>query len=320
MVKVIDGVSDHVDAMVHVWRERAGDIEALTLDAFDALAGRDDIAVATVPEFVPADAQHDCSVAGGYRESPPTLVITRSMSTRRQHFTLLHELGHHIQRTDLALGEAVLAHREAELFEEAACDAFAARLLLPDDMVASVLGSEGPTARAAVELFALSNASRAAICVRLAGLLTQAAVVAVVDESGFVTFAAARGGLYPPRRSSDQRENPLVRSMIERRDENPVLSRNDAHVIYSTGGTSIQLYGQAAWAGDRMIAIMVEEAAPWLSFSPPRDGTAKFGKVFSGRAQDVPAPVKERLCEGCFLEKHPAQFDPGSAVCKECAA
>lgn len=321
MARIVDGVVAQVDAMIDVWRDRGGDIEALTLDAFDALAARSDVSIATAPEFVPADAQLDCSVSGGYRENPPTLLVTRSMSIRRQHFTLLHELGHHIQRTDLALGEVVLAHRDPELFEEGACDAFAARILLPDDMIASVLGHEGPTARAATELFDLSNASRAAISVRLAGLLKPAAVVAVVDESGVVTFAAARGGLFPPRRLSDQGENPLVRSMIERRDEDPVVTRNDSHICYRNGGTSIQLYGQAAWAGDRMIAIMVEEAAPWLPFSPPRDGTATFGRPPFNKPQDEKrTPVPDKRCNTCFLEKHPSQFDPDSDICKECAA
>lgn len=312
----MDGVAAQVTAMIAVWRSRDGEIEALTLDAFDALTQRTDITVVRVPEFVPADAQLDCSVAGGYRESPPTLVVTQSMSMRRQHFTLLHELGHHLQRTDLTLGEAVLAHPEADLFEEAACDAFAARILLPDDMVASVLGADGPNARSAVELFALSNASRAAISVRLAGLLVSAGVVTVIDETGTVTFAAARGGLFPPRRTSDQTTNPVVRTMLERRDDAEVITRNDAHIRYSNGGTSNTLYGQAAWVGDRMIMLMVEEAAPWLPYSPPRDGTATFVKVQVEERTEPPT----RLCESCWLVKHPTQFDIGADVCKECAA
>jgi hypothetical protein len=305
--------------MIEVWRSRAGDIEALTLDAFDSLRHRDDVAVASVPEFVPPDAQLDCSVSGGYRETPPTLIVTRSMSTRRQHFTLLHELGHHLQRTDLALGEVVLAQRDSEQFEEAACDAFAARILLPDDMVATVIGADGPTVQDAVGLFELSNASRAAISVRLAGLLKPAAVVAVLDELGAVTFAASRGGMYPPKRLSDQRENPLVRVALERRDDNSVVNRNDARVRYSNGGASIELYGQAGWAGDRMIAIMVEEAAPWLSYSPPRDGTAIFGRTQAVEHPEHPEP-KKQTCGNCFLEKHPSQFEDGSAICKDCAA
>lgn len=316
MPRIVDGVAPQVEAMIAAWRGEGGDTEALTLDAFDALAHFDGIAVVMVPEFVPPDAQQDCSVAGGYRDSPPTLLVTESMSARRQHFTVLHELGHHLQRTDLALGEAVLAHKEPEFFEEAACDAFAARILLPDDMVASVLGNEGPTARAAAELFELSNASRAAISVRLAGLFTSAAVVAVLDEAGIVSFAAARGGLFPPRRSSDQSATPLIRSMIERRDVAGVVTRDDARIRYANGGTSNTLYGQATWAGNRMIAIMVDEAAPWLTFSPPRDGTAIFGSV---QVEERVEP-KTRLCGGCFLEKHPSQFASATGLCKECAA
>lgn len=316
MARIVDGVAEQVTAMIAVWRSRGSDTEALTLDAFDALTQRTDVAVISVPEFVPADAQLDCSVAGGYRESPPTLVVTQSMSIRRQHFTLLHELGHHLQRTDLALGEAVLAHAEPDLFEEAACDAFAARILLPDEMVASVLGVDGASARGAAELFALSNASRAAISVRLTGLLVSAGVVAVLDSAGAVTFAAARGGLYPPRRTSDQTTNPLVRTMLERRGDAEAITRNDAHVRYSNGGTSNTLYGQAVWVGDQMIILMVEEAAPWLSYSPPRDGTATFGRP---PAEEMTEP-RTRQCQSCWLVKHPAQFDADSEDCKECAA
>ncbi|RWZ68700.1 hypothetical protein ELQ92_00875 [Labedella populi] len=147
-------------------------------------------------------------------------------------------------------------------------------------------------------------------------MLTSAGVVAVLDETGSVTFAASRGGLFPPRRTSDQTANPLVRTMLERRGEGGIVTRNDAHIRYSTGGTSNTLYGQAAWAGDRMIMMMVEEAAPWLSYSPPRDGTAMFGKM---QVEEHPEP-KTRTCEGCWLVKHPAQFDIGADVCKECAA
>jgi hypothetical protein len=330
--------------MLAAWEASGGSIEDLTLDAFAALSAREDLAVLSVPEFVPADSQLGCSVAGGYRWDPPTLIVTQSMSRRRQQFTLLHELGHHIQRTDLELGTAIVDHAEAEAFEDACCDAFAARLLLPDDLVAAHISGRGPTAQTATELFTSSNASRAAICVRLAGRLNSPGAVVVLDETGTVTFAAARGGLFPPARGSDQTDNPLVRAALDADDRARIISRNDAQIWYRTGHSSERLYGQAAWAGDRLFVLMAAYSAPWLSMSPPQDGTAEHTNdrweqceqcnrtfVIGCRCPTCRQPRcpvghcactarAEKTCQRCYLQKHPSQFAPGSDICMECAS
>lgn len=343
MPRTFDATPTQVDAMLSVWQARGGSIEALTFDAFTALGQRDDLAVLRVPEFIPRDSQLGCSVAGGYRWDPPTLVVTESMSRRRQQFTLLHELGHHLQRTDIGLGTTVVEHRDPEVFEDACCDAFAARILLPDALVDVHISDRGPTAQSAVELFNASNASRAAISVRLAGRLTPAGVVAVLDETGTVTFAAARGGIFPPARGSNQTANPLVKAALDEPDGSKVITRDNAQVWYRSGHSSNRLYGQATWAGDRLFLIMVEYGAPWLSFSPPRDGTAERTaerwddcehcgrnfeiKLVCGRCRQPRCPgghcgctaKTEMTCVSCFLERHRSQFSPGSGICLECA-
>lgn len=282
------------------WESRGGSLEDLTLDAFRSLEDRSDVAILRVPEFVPVDSQLGCSVAGGYRPDPPTLVVTESMSWRRQQFTLLHELGHHLQRTDIDLGTAVVSHRDPEGFEESCCEEFAAHVLLPDDLVESRLRWEGVTARNAVELFKESNASRAAICVRLAGQLKSAGVVAVLDADANVTFAARRGSTFPPARGSNQYANPLVRAAFEEPDQNRVIARDNAFIWYRSGFPSDPLYGQAAWAGDRLFLVMVEYSAPWKSISLPR-----------GKSVESPPPLLQR-CERCE-----AQFEVTN-VCRTC--
>jgi len=258
-----------------VWEDRGGSLEELTLDAFRALGGREDLSVLRVPEFVPADSQLGCSVAGGYRPTPPTLVVTESMSLRRQQFTLLHELGHHLQRTDLDLGSAVVSHRDPEGFEEACCEEFAAQVLIPGDLLEDRLRWEGVTARNAVELFKETNASRAAICFRLAGALKSSGVVAVLDQDANVTFAAPHGAIFPPARGSNQYANPLVRAAIEESNPTRVVARDNAIIWYRTGNASDQLYGQAAWAGDRLFVVMVESNASWKSVSLARGRTVE---------------------------------------------
>lgn len=344
MAQTFDAVPAQVDAMLQVWEARGGSREDLTRDAFAALAVRDDLAILRVPEFVPQDSQLGCSVAGGYRWDPPTLIVAESMSWRRQQFTLLHELGHHIQKTDMALGTAIVEHREPEAFEDACCDAFAAQVLLPDDLVNAHTSDRGPTVRTATELFEASNASRAAICVRLAGRLQSAGVVVVLDEDGTVTFAAARGGLFPPARGTRQTASPLVQAALRTERDGRAVTRDNAQIWYRTGHSSEQLYGQAAWARDRLFLIMVAYAAPWLSFSPPRDGTAErtndtwdeceqchqefVAEAVCATCKDPRCPSghcgctarAEKTCTECFLKKHPGQFEPGSTVCRECVS
>lgn len=344
MPQTFDGVPTQVDAMLAVWEARDGTREELTRDAFGALAGREDLTVLRVPEFVPQDSQLGCSVAGGYRWDPPTLIVAESMSRRRQQFTVLHELGHHIQKTDIALGSAIVEHRQPEAFEDACCNAFAAQVLLPEDLVNAHAGDRGPTVETATGLFEVSNASRAAICVRLAGRLGSPGAVVVLDPAGVVTFAAARGGLFPPARGSDQMANPLVAAALRTDREGRTVTRDDAQIWYRSGHSSERLYGQAAWAGDRLFLVMVAYKAPWLSFSPPRAGTAEHTNDRFDQCEhcqqefavDMVCATCEqprcpsghcgctarayKTCTGCFLQKHPSQFAAGSTVCRECVS
>lgn len=344
MPRMFDAVPAQVEAMFEVWERRGGAREDLTRDAFAALTGREELSVLRVPEFVPQDSQLGCSVAGGYRWDPPTLIVTESMSWRRQQFTLLHELGHHIQRTDVTLGTAIVEHREPEAFEDVCCDAFAARVLLPDALLDAHIVGRGPTVSTAAGLFEASNASRAAICVRLIGRFPSAGAAVVLDPDGIVTFAAACGGVFPPARGSNQTANSLVRAALYAERDGRTITRDDAQIWYRGGHCSDPLYGQAAWAGNRLFLLMVAYGAPWLSFSPPQDRTAspadedwdeceicqqEFTASLTCSSCGQPScpsghcgctAQKERTCEECFQVKHPSQFTSGSIVCRECVS
>lgn len=340
------GTPSQVEKMVAAWRAIGGDVESLTRDSFGTLEQRSDVRIARVPENIPSDANLRCSVAGGYRSqtNPPTLVVTEAMSRRRQQFTLLHELGHHLQRTVLELGEAVVAHDQPGEFEDACCDAFAAQILLPSQLLTPFLDKRGPTASGAAALFSSSNASRAAICVRLAPFMSGSGVIAVLDESGTVTFAASHGGMYPPARGSDQARNPLVAAAIADSQRTTTLQRNDARIWYRDGHSTPELYGQAAWSDGRLFIVMAEYGVAWLALSPPRETkplylTSKWEtcetcgtnfvvlarcptcgepKCPSGHCACTKAAT--RTCPECFLVKPRGQFPPGSDICSDCAA
>jgi hypothetical protein len=349
MPRVFDTTPGHVAAMLAALAEmKPGASTRLASDPFAEIDGWSEVQIRIVPEprHVPADARLGCSVAGGYlwQSQPPTLVVAESMSVRRQRFTLLHELGHHVQRNDQALGAAVLDSVESESFEDVACDAFAADILLPAELVDDVMGDRGPTVDNAIELFHRSQASRAAICVRLASRLATIGVFAVYNPDGTANFAASRGAIFPPKRTSDQSGNPLVAAALANPYAEHVIERDDARISYSTGHTSNRLYGQAAWCDGLLLAVMVEFGATWKPLSLPQDGTAveapdghwgdcetcgaNFAvttrcascgepKCPSGHCQCTLA--SERMCQRCFLVKHPAQFSGDADICSECA-
>lgn len=138
-------------------RDHPGAAERLHCDALAELGEWSEIQIRYVGE-VRADSGGPgsrCSVAGSYRpeRTPPVLEVTRSASTRRRHFTALHELGHHLQQNDEDLGEAALSVPNSMAFEDAACDTFAARILLPDALVANAIGPRGPAVDDVVRLF-----------------------------------------------------------------------------------------------------------------------------------------------------------------------
>lgn len=317
-----------------------GAAERLYVDPLAELGTWTDIRVAQVP-----DTQSDsrCSVAGGYLHdtNPPTLTVTRSLSGGRRHFTALHELGHHLQKTDARLGLAVrrqLANPEA--FEDAACDAFASRVLLPDDALATWPIDRSPRAADIVAMSEQTQASRAACCVRAVERLHSHGFVAVLDAEGTVTFAAGRGNVFPPARSTSQAATPLVAAALHRRTAAQV---DTTYARYRDGSTSLELYGDAAWSNDYLIAVAVMDRPGWKPFAPPRTRSARFvsrevtcevcdtefrSADRCSRCSTSRCPTghcnctlaAERMCESCFQKLHPARFaGPTARCCKDCA-
>jgi Zn-dependent peptidase ImmA (M78 family) len=127
-----EALAQAVATLAELERLKPGVTESLRHDALDTLAGWSDVGVDMVPEVTSSA----CSIAGQYvaDTDPPTLVVARSASHRRQQFSALHELGHHVQRNSGALLSAASRSRtgDPEALEEAACEVFASRILLPD--------------------------------------------------------------------------------------------------------------------------------------------------------------------------------------------
>lgn len=321
-----------------------GALERLHEDPMGELATWSEVRLVEVAET----GNRRCSVAGGYLDEtdPPTVVVARSASYRRRGFTALHELGHHLQKTNLTLGQNLYTRHDNEAFEEFACDAFAARVLLPDEQMANFIEPRGPTAPGVADMVRSSKASREACCVRAAERLTGIGAVVLLDVTGAVIFSATHG-LIPPARGSDQTTTPLVAAALR---ASATVERDDTFVAYRDGGRSELLYGQAVRCDDDyLIAILAADNAAWRPLALPRPDTGRswFGSWWTCetcigdapfQVREPPCPrchqpqcpdghcgcnaaraAKERLCDRCHLLLGPSRFQGASTTCRDCS-
>jgi hypothetical protein len=321
-------------------RDHPGARDALAADTWSELEAWDGLQLRLVP-----DSQTDarCSVAGGYVHTtmPPTLTVTNSLSPGRRSFTALHELGHHLQKNNISLARAVRSQpADTDMFEDAACDAFAARVLITDDKLDTVLTNRSPAAATLVRLFEETQASRAACCARVVEYLGASGVVAVVDNTGRVMFARGHGDVIAPGRETDQSGSPLIKAALT----SPTGAQRDrTYFTYRNGNRSIEMYGDAAWTGDYLMIVTVIDRPGWKPFAPSHDLPRAYVPRLDGWCEICQEPftvadrctgcvqgrcpaghcgcstAKEKTCDKCFCVKHISQFPtPTASTCKEC--
>ena len=182
-----------------------GDVEA-------AICQREDLVVEYELDQV---EDSKCSVAAAYlrRKHPPRIVLSPTMSFRRRKFSLAHEFAHFLIDRDTVLADLLFVEPDrGEALEEDICDAFAAMLLVGDDLVDSALNGADATAAAVVRLFGASRASREACAVAMAQRLTVPGYVIIAameadddgEEAVVARFAARANGVLPIRRGTPQ--------------------------------------------------------------------------------------------------------------------
>ena len=336
-------VVDQVKAMLAHLDAVDAELRAqLQRDAVSALAARADVSVRIVPD---ADVGGSgCSVAGAYitDSTPPILAVAASASHGRRAFTALHEYGHHLQQGVFSLMGRITQQKDGGLvLEDAACDAFAAAVLLPKELVMQHIDERGPTAPAVVSLWRESSASRAAACVRAALQLRTPGHVVLLDQYGHVAFSSSRE-LPPLRRSSDQSSSAIVMAALASRNHS---AQTNADFSYRDGIRGQELYAQAADMDGFVLVVAVTESAPWLKISLPKQDSGPKGKyriceqpecghefqTFNRPCEICGVPicpecdrcncggrVKEKLCSTCFSMKPAHLFDPGIESCRDC--
>lgn len=312
-------------------------------DAIATLSVRDDVLVRLVPDIDVTSSP--CSVAGAYLadNDPPILAVAESTSHRRRAFTVLHELGHHLQQSVFQLMDLPTGQPDGGIaLEDAACDSFASALLLPKKLVDQHFTVEGPSAVSTVLLWESANASRAAVCVRSAQALKVPGHVTLLDEDGTVVFSSSRD-LPPLRRGGNQANTPIFRAALRSATHS---AQATTHFTYRDGIQGQELYAQSADIGGMTVIVSVTERAPWLKLSLPKYARGPLGRyrvceheacshefrTFEPPCSGCGVPKcpecrrckcgfssKEQTCTECYLVKVAHLFERGSEVCRDCS-
>jgi hypothetical protein len=215
------------------------DLDALRLDAYGALNRSSEV------NLVLQDAlTGGCGGGGYYRAEPPTIYLHPSIR-RRDNFTLLHELGHHVQQQhpEWAFVLLDLSPHALRLAEETVSNEFAIQVLMPWD--GDPLDSRNVhPADVMAGLFENSPASRSAVVHRVARLLPKEAkwILAVSDANGVVESAHTTYADPQPARASNQ---PGFAALANEAESGPVRRNFAEGIQYATGSQLHEMRAEA---------------------------------------------------------------------------
>ena len=247
------------------WRQAASKALVLFegLDA-DVLGWLADDPIATIESLfdLTVDLSDDIpdkpsSVPGHYYPRKARIVIERALSDGRTRFTALHELAHHLIRQHDALSLELKGPPPKSALEEAICDSFAGRVLIPDELVDQVIPETGPTASDVVALWQAGTASRSAAAVRAAEHLGASGHVMIASTDGVAQFTATRGIEYVVAPGAQQHNG------VVRRAGKFGRGQGTDHVTYRTGNASEEFHVDAVREGDYVFAVFTTGHASW---------------------------------------------------------
>jgi hypothetical protein len=103
-------------------------------------------------------------------------------TSRRQNFTLAHELGHWLVEQADGVYDWLADQDDAGRILESLCDRIAQRLLLPDDAARAVIGDGPIRARHVLELYSSAQASRPVCAIALSKFLPGLGAIAIISR------------------------------------------------------------------------------------------------------------------------------------------
>ncbi|QSM41753.1 ImmA/IrrE family metallo-endopeptidase [Mycobacteroides abscessus subsp. abscessus] len=278
-----------------------------------------------------------CGGGGYYRSTPPTIHL-HPAAYRRDNFTLLHELGHHLQQTHDQWGFTLIdmADGGRRKIEEKVSDQFAAQVLMPV--------GDGDRRDAALHpadvmagLYARSEGSRPAVMLRVLEMLPEGSrwILAVADLDGVVTAAAS--SYDDPQPPKGVAQEGFRRAAAEAM-ESAVRREFHEGIEYKTGSILDDLRVEAALDYEERFVFLALRPTTvngsgtwkyqWQECSNPVCGKNFQTRLSSGRCDTCTAfkcphcnrcsctaaspPTK---CGTCFLPYTPAEMASGNHEC-----
>ncbi len=321
-----------------------GVLERLRKDPFAELSRWSEIRIVRVSTGEigrSVDTGKGCSVLGQYNgeDTPPSITVMGSIRPGRPWFTVLHELGHHEQRGDLEWYDSALS-RQADggwELEEQVCEAFAADILLGEDVAAAVLEGRAVDASAVPLLHKATGASRMACCVRVAQLFGDECLVLITDLNGRVYFSASSGNISRPKAGTAQALNSIP---VRAASAGSIISSN-ADLSYATGRVRAGLRAHSVRDGNYVYTIFTTGFTPGVSWIFLVRGVVRTRLVLrdcqehsdgyglrrcpvchQGKCPNCNAcscgVASEKTCSSCHLTWSVARFATGGDICRDC--
>lgn len=322
---------------------RYGDIAAALIKEcpFDLLALSEN-PYRTIEQLITITIQDQlvagCGGGGYYKAQPPTIYLHPSIA-RRNNFTLLHELGHHLQQhhPEFAFGLLDLSPDARKLAEEKISNEVASQVLIP--------WSEEPLdpryvhpAELMAGFFATTGASRSAALERVTGLLPKSAkwILVVADLEGVVEYSQTTYTDFQPRRGSFQ---PGLKALAEEAaGSGAVRRRFHEGIRYSNRSELHEMLVEAVLdhEGRYLFAALTPEAMfgtgriDWPSYecaNPAcgRSFEAKWVRHYCDKCGDPHCSwcdrcsceplIAAKVCDRCFLPWAPAEVSAGHHDC-----
>lgn len=278
-----------------------------------------------------------CDLGGAYDgdSEPPTITLRWSSNEKRNNFTALHELGHHLLYSDEDWQYRVLPTLgdKARVVEEKIVNDFAATLLVPESVIQQHLGA-GVTANGLREMVSQTEASATTCCISALNLSGERLVM-LGDTEGHIWYADSNGHPYNPGKRVQQ---PSLATAAERAlSEGHYTLVGGEGIRYSTGRADTDVRIDVALHDGLVIAVVTstrpdsrsrldsdwnEECAACGSFFKINSSAGQCSTCGDWKCADCRgcecSNANVVTCTRCFLALSLAEVGKGLTVHEDC--
>lgn len=120
------------------------------------------------------------------------VILYRPTDSRRENFTLLHELAHHLIANDDDCPSWLADQDDPGKLEEEICNLVAARLLIPEERITQALDKKPPSAATVTALYQATGASRSACAIAVAQRIPCDGFVILTEPGSGEVFVSSR--------------------------------------------------------------------------------------------------------------------------------